>query len=1033
MAVLTGQAKIDAQAKVTALANGTTSASNELLSQSDFLISEANKTVTINPNLGVRLGGNDPDPIAVANSKSSLIIQKIDIRKRIRYNQEFITNFSDETKSWVNDPAITSARQQVQTSTLALETSLAKIDETLATIDGASTQIQATAAPAAPTQDTAQRDVVNSTPPAVVTSGTSALAASQITNIKKNSGSNANLGVVPDVSSKIEPALETARPTTQNNLNNQAAKQNPDTNISKPLPNILHQYSSYTYGLSLHLLSKDEYNTVMQKQEYVPKRVLIASAGRYNNTPGPTQFIRSPIFNDDFYFENFELDTIIGLNERSRNSNAVQFQFTLIEPYGFTLIERILNVCGEEGVNSKNYLDMPYLIQIDFFGINDAGVITGTIPNTTKYIPVRINKMEVSVTGTGARYAINGTPFNHHAFDLSVVTIPETFEIEAKTVGEFFQSDEVNSQPTDTQGQREDAQGTLWKTNSGQLIGPDGTIQFVGTGSGGLLSRQTLKSLGLRSSLGSALNSCFRKRVAANKLEKPDIYKFQFIDCDDIANSSFVEPDTVSHKDTRMASDISMTSIKKSNLGIDTNEYDPRRRIFQINAGTYIDRVISWIVRNSKFMLEQINIPDGQLANPTTGEFSNYLAKQAEIQDKSFIWIKVIPTIKLLEFDRLRNIWSREITYNIVKYEVKNLKLDVGPQGTADTYVKNYNYIYTGQNDDIIDLDIQFNARYYNAITVYRDALTDVVPSNSVSEEYNSQNTDDYKTKNPAFDQDPNAVMPLVNLPIVMDTRQRTGSGSYTAKQVALADVEASLSNTSDADMLQVQLKIIGDPDFIKQDDIFYPPVPNAQFVENKATVDPRLTPNGSIRTDHGQVYVNLTFKTPVDIDETTGLVSYKLNGKDTTRTSVFSGIYMITIVKNEFRGGAFIQILTLVRLPRQKNKGTIKNQPEVTDQRNAVPGNRAILNQYLQGPNYTPIDIPKLSLNEDSGRPAQLSFGTPLEPSLLGPDQLALRSIRNTASEELITGSTESPSVAPNFNIVSVRGNQVPGESAIQ
>ena len=36
MAVLTGQAKIEAQAKVTALANDTTNASNELIGQSDL-------------------------------------------------------------------------------------------------------------------------------------------------------------------------------------------------------------------------------------------------------------------------------------------------------------------------------------------------------------------------------------------------------------------------------------------------------------------------------------------------------------------------------------------------------------------------------------------------------------------------------------------------------------------------------------------------------------------------------------------------------------------------------------------------------------------------------------------------------------------------------------------------------------------------------------------------------------------------------------------------------------------------------------
>jgi hypothetical protein len=1039
MAVLTGQAKIDAQAKVTALAIGTTNASNELISQSDFLISQANRSVTINPNVGVRFGGNDPDPIAVANSKSSLTIQKIDIRKRITYNREFITLYSDETKSWVNDPAITSARQQVQIATFALETSLAKIDETLAILNGAGPQIQDTAAPAAPTQDTASRDVTNTTSPATLAAGTSTLPTNQLSNLVKNSGTNLNAGAAPDVSNKIESAIDAAKPKVGTNLSintgvSQAVKQNPDAvDASKPLPNILHQYPSYTYGLSLHLLNKDEYNKVVEKQEYIPKRVLIASAGRYNNTPGPNQFIRSPYFQEDFYFENFELETVIGLNEHSRNSNAIKYQFTLVEPQGFTLIERILQVCDDPDVSSENYLDMPYLIQIDFFGIDDSGVIVGAIPNTTKYVPVRINKMEVKITGRGAEYSIEGTPYNHSAFDLSTITTPANFEIEAETVAQFFQSNESSGGLTDTTGQRETSQGTLWKTTSGQLIGPDGTIQYVGTGSGGLLSRQTLQALGLNTSYGTALNSYNKAAFLANKIGANDIYKFKFIDCDDIANSPFVDPDTISQRDTRMVSPGNILPIKKSNLGFNTNEYNPNRRIFQVNAGTYIDRVIAWIVRNSKFMLDQINIPDGELSNANPNEISKYLSKQAELQDKSFFWIKVVPTIKLLEFDRLRKIWAREITYNIQKYEVKNLKVDVGPQGIATTYVKDYNYIYTGQNIDIIDLDIQFNALYYNALTIYRDAMADAVAPNSVIEENKSKNVDDYRTKNPSLNQDPNAIMPLVIKPIVLDARQRTGSGSYTSKSVALADVEASLMTLSQGDMLHVMLKIIGDPDFIKQDDIFYPPMPNSQVTENKTSIDPRLTPNGSLRTDRGEVYVNLTFRTPVDIDETTGLMSYKLNGKDTTKKSLFSGIYRIMTVKNEFRNGQFIQTLNLVRLVRQKNKDNVTNKAPATDERNLVPGQRAVLNDYLQGPNYTAPDVPKAVTNEDGGTQSaqQALANTQAEESLISSEQQNLRNVNQLATEQPINNQNE-PATVPDFTPISVRGNQVPGAAAI-
>ena len=35
---------------------------------------------------------------------------------------------------------------------------------------------------------------------------------------------------------------------------------NPDSEIKGPIDNPLHNYASYTYGLSLHMLSKDDYN-----------------------------------------------------------------------------------------------------------------------------------------------------------------------------------------------------------------------------------------------------------------------------------------------------------------------------------------------------------------------------------------------------------------------------------------------------------------------------------------------------------------------------------------------------------------------------------------------------------------------------------------------------------------------------------------------------------------------------------------------------------------------------------------------------
>jgi hypothetical protein len=151
----------------------------------------------------------------------------------------------------------------------------------------------------------------------------------------------------------------------------------------------------------------------------------------------------------------------------------------------------------------------------------------------------------------------------------------------------------------------------------------------------------------------------------------------------------------------------------------------------------------------------------------------------------------------------------------------------------------------------------------------------------------------------------------MVVKPQVYNAKARATGGGVTAKSVAASDLEDSLMTMSAADMLNVQLKILGDPQFLKQDDCFYSP----EALNSAATSgDPRLTPNGSLRTDYGEIYVLLTFRTPVDIDENTGLMNFGPKYK----TSVFSGLYRVLTVNSEFQNGQFLQTLNLIRLPNQ-------------------------------------------------------------------------------------------------------------------
>jgi len=117
--------------------------------------------------------------------------------------------------------------------------------------------------------------------------------------------------------------------------------------------------------------------------------------------------------------------------------------------------------------------------------------------------------------------------------------------------------------------------------------------------------------------------------------------------------------------------------------------------------------------------------------------------------------------------------------------------------------------------------------------------------------------------------------------------------------------LQRDLTSTSRGDMINIQLKIIGDPQLIKQDDLFY--------AQNIRPPTSQFTPNNSLYYDGGELYVNVIFQSPIDYDESTGLAIPNLGNYT---YNLFNGIYKIITVDNIFRQGKFEQTLNLIRLP---------------------------------------------------------------------------------------------------------------------
>ena len=768
------------------------------------------------------------------------------------------------------------------------------------------------------------------------------------------------------------------------------------------------------------MLTKDEYNAIVKKPEsYVPNRVIIASAGRYNNTIGAGQFVRSSFFNEDFYFEQLNMKTVIGMNDNNRATNAVEISFSIMEPYGMTLLNRIIDMCASPEINTPNYTEQPYMLQIDFFAINDAGEIIGAITGQTKHIPIRILTMEIKASSKGSEYNITAAAYNHSAYDIQTVQTPAHFEIAAGTVASMFQGGQPELSFANVAAEREKLVGENGAYNqaaNGTITVRGGTNEVVGLALMGKTSAAGINSISKDpvydvKSYATAINEWNKELVKANKISHADQYAFKFHP--DIADSTLVLEKKLGPKDTQMGNVRDTANIRKGNAGAEVAAMSYNSRIFSINTGTSIDQVINFVMRNSNYIQDQLVIPE---------DFGEDMKKWEDAKKKvsklPLKWFKIVPTVELGEYDTIKGTWARTITYNVLPYTIYNAKLSIAPQGIIESPVKVHNYWYTGKNDDILDFNVEFKALYYNATTAYKGSMGTIAGATDTTSQL--KNPDNYSAG-----ADPTALQKQKERPITTNSQGLATGGDTNIQQIAASDVEQSLYSSWSGDMIGVTLKIIGDPHYIKQDDVFRVPNMEITTVQVDSTgLDTRLVANGSLNMDSGEVYIQITFRTPSDIDESTGLMKFESKYQQ----SVFTGMYKVLTVDSVFSNGQFTQTLNIVRLPRQSMYDYVNKPKPVSDERPAVPGASNALDNYDIAPNMSAVNkttgddkAPGSNPNIDTTAPTQ----TTEEKALANVDATAPeKSIDSTTAPQAVVNSNATKIAELNRQLMSVNGD---------
>lgn len=634
--------------------------------------------------------------------------------------------------------------------------------------------------------------------------------------------------------------------------------------------NPLEQFLTYTYGISLHYMTMADYNLfITNKMPYTPKnnRVIIASGGRRNS-----YLVRNRNFELDMYITDFKMVTVIGVGTETKGTNSIQIEFTIIEPLSASFLERLVNLARENDIQA--WIEMPLILQIDFFGQNEDGTYAETpLEGLSKFICVKLSDLRLEITPRGSEYKCLAIPVSHTALQKNAVAVPANFEVTAKTVGDFFAS-------------------------TGAEIGIDlATYENTAVTSGAATRDENNKTekvsrpKGISTlSLADALNEFQRALVKGRpgKRYQDTADEYVFVIDKEIADSKIFVPDKHNLSSAPAQND------KTKNENIDIN-----KGVIPINAGSNLIEVINQVIRSSEYFRQKI-------------ETTKVQGEDEKVQKNKPISIhKIIPRIEFLdEWDSIRKTYRKRITYYIKKYEYHNDKYPNTRKSIPERIERYYKYMYMQDNQQLRDLKIEFNTLWFQALTSFETKTAE-------------DNLDIREEDHYGFDPSTGAGGFGSNRPIAATSKGKTSKAEIfplktlttstskasnqlndgSRKSVQAVDLWTSIFNKTGGDMVTLTLEIAGDPDFIKQDDVFFPPSVND-------TIEAEL----SRSSDKRQLFIKLNFKIPVDINLDRGLYDFEKTN------SSFSGIYEVILIENNFKNGAFTQRLTCNRLFNQED-----------------------------------------------------------------------------------------------------------------
>lgn len=658
-----------------------------------------------------------------------------------------------------------------------------------------------------------------------------------------------------------------------------------------PMPNELNTFPSYTYNIALYMINSKSYVDITsapnnpQQVLQPPHSLLLMRSGGVGLDQGSGEFF------DDFYIDDLEITNIaVGPSKFKQNTNAVDIRFTITEPRGVTLIERLRDAAANVISGTKErYIHAPYLLEISFKGYDENGKALPS-PSTPKYIPIRITDMQFDVNSSGTQYKVQAIPFAHHTMGSIMSTIPFNIELKASTVGDIFSagvtieetvqtSVEQRVQPFDPRAGSKSVVKKVKKQTSAKNLAEILTgYQKKRTKPSIVLEEKnnevTEKEIPAAAENYDSYNFKIAKEIAEAKLNITGLY--------DALNTPVPTEENKDGKDASADKRQFDAHVQSLSNGI---TLDKETQVFKINAGTDISKLINLVIMHSDYMDK--NILENPSQNTSDGEPINWFKIRPVIQSAKGEGSGYDAKDGRYKYNIMFAVEKNNIYYNDFPWAKKSKPVGTGVH-------KVYDYIFSGTNTEVLDFDLKF-----------RTAFLQVMTSGSGS---------------PYANKPADEILSPVVKELPQSAEGNTINNLDSLKRTRAKDLFSSVMSDG-VDLVDLNLQIIGDPAFIPTSDAYW----QDKVRSGKSYTTPFM-PDGTINYNLSAPFVKVNLKTPTDYDEASGLANPNRFGNST-----FSGIYQLTSVDSTFSGGVFQQRLNGFRTGMQPTSNGLARSEKQT------------------------------------------------------------------------------------------------------